>query len=84
MALTGTARKAITAAGIAAPVGIGFAAGYTTAPDRTSTGYRMGNEDGYSIGYRDGQAGNQPSPHGFMTDEDQQLRSETGGRNKGR
>ena len=84
MALIGTARKATAPAGIAALVGTGFAAGYTTAPDRASTGCRMGNEDGYSIGYRDRQAGNQPSPHRFMTDEEHQLRSETGGRDKGR
>ena len=57
-----------------------FAAGWHLSPGETTTGYGLGNEDGYSAGYNDGRNGATPDWHRFMLPEDYELRSQLGGR----
>ena len=83
MALTSPSKTVtITATAVAVMVTIAFTLGLILAPDHTSHGYRIGNEDGYSIGYNDGKAGTPPNPHRFMTQEDYQIRGELGERDR--
>ena len=64
--------------------GVSFALGWYLSPDETAKGYRLGNEDGYSIGYVDGMNGNRPDPNRFMWHEDYAFRREIlGGREIG-
>ena len=62
---------------------VAFGAGYYLSPDETIKGYRLGNEDGYSMGYNDGQNGVLPNPNRLMDDADYDLRISVGGRNRG-
>ena len=62
---------------------LSFAAGWHLSDDETPRGYSLGNQDGYSTGYNDGQKGIEPALHRFMAPEDYALRTQIGGREIG-
>ena len=62
---------------------LSFTAGWRLSPSEITRGYSLGNQDGYSTGYNDGQKGVQPTPHRFMAPEDYALRTQIGGREIG-
>ena len=67
----------IFAAGIVG--GVGYVVGWHS-PNHITTGYGYGSEDGYSIGYRDGQIGANINPDRRMTEDDYAFRISMGGR----
>ena len=77
------AKRTLTLLAVLLVTVISFTAGWRLSPDETPRGYSLGNQDGYSTGYNDGQKGADPDPHRIMTQEDYALRTQIGGREIG-
>ena len=78
------ARRTLTLLAILLVVAVlNFATGWRLSPSETTRGYSLGNQDGYSTGYNDGQKGADPNPHRIMAPEDYALRTQIGGREIG-
>ena len=77
------AKRTLTLLGVLVVTALSFTAGWRLSDDETTRGYNLGNQDGYSTGYNDGQKGADPDPHRFMTPEDYALRTQIGGREIG-
>ena len=74
--MTSRMPKAFLAVAAVLLASVSFAFGWYLSPNETAKGYRLGNLDGYSIGYVDGMNGNRPDPHRFMFHEDYAFRRE--------
>ena len=74
------AKRTLTLLAVLLVAVVGFTAGWHLSDDETTRGYSLGNQDGYSTGYNDGQKGADPDPHRFMAPQDYALRTQIGGR----